>query len=163
MRVSGRVIIQQVQKMWIFRLLTSEIFPGIYPCDPWVQVAWNLWKAGNAFSAGVRHRPGCWTWVFFVAKRVLLQETLSIMNESMDRLGGGFEYFVSSPWKLEKWSNLINMFRWVGSTTQLAGHVAFGVVWGCFLDNNKDIAWWQQCHTQAGWKYLARWQVFSID
>ena len=162
MRVSGRVIFQQVQKMSIFRLLTSEILPGIYPCDPWVQVAWNLWKPGECFFGGSLSQTRRLNVSFFVAKRVLLQETLSIMNESMDRLGGGFEYFVSSPWKLEKWSNLINIFRWVGSTTQLAGHVAFGVVWGCFLDN-KDIVWWQQCHTQAGWKYLARWQVFSID
>ena len=162
MRVSGRVIFQQVQKMSIFRLLTSEILPGIYPCDPWVQVAWNLWKPENAFSAGVCHRLGGWTWVFFVAKRVLLQETLSIMNESMDRLGGGFEYFVSSPWKLRKWSNLKNMFQmgWFNHPTSRSCCIRSCL--RMFLDN-KEIAWWQQCHTQAGWKYLARWQVFSID
>ena len=51
-----------------FRQKTSEILSGIYPCDPWVQVAWNSWKPGNAFSAGVRHRLGCWTWVFLLQK-----------------------------------------------------------------------------------------------
>ncbi len=40
---------------------------------------------------------------------------------------------------------------WVNSWT---GHVAFGVVWGCFRQERH--VWWQQCHTQAGWKYSAK-------